>query len=290
MSERLQFVWLDVNGRAADGGPAPYLDCRPVEEKERERVAALLEEPWLKGPLEENARTLAITDLVPRHLDEVKARRLADLDRIEEAVKDRMRREITHLHHRALEIEAEERAGKRPRLNSENVRRQAESLTDRLESRLADLERQRDIAPLPPEICGAALVVPAKLLGDDASDDIPDSTPDALSRAEIEALAMETVMAYERSLGNDPSDVSSEDRGYDIESRIPETGRLRFIEVKGRRADARAITVTRNEILTALNTGDAFILAAVLVEDGLPAETSVCARSGAPLRLRAWLQ
>ena len=270
VSERLQFVWLDENGRAADGGPAPYLDCRPVEGEEPEKVAALLEAPWLKGPLEESARTLAITDLVPRHLDEVKSRRLTDLDRIEEAVKDRMRREITHLHHRALEIEAEERAGKRPRLNSENVRRQAESLTDRLESRLADLERQRDIAPMPPEICGAALVVPAKLLGGDSSDEIPDSAPDALSRAEIEAMAMDTVMAHERSLGNDPSDVSSEDRGYDIESRVPETGRLRFIEVKGRRADARAITVTRNEILTALNTGEAFILAAVLVEDGLP--------------------
>ncbi|MDE0209423.1 MAG: DUF3883 domain-containing protein, partial [Boseongicola sp.] len=99
---------------------------------------------------------------------------------------------------------------------------------------------------------------------------VPDSAPNALSRAEIEAMAMEAVMAHERSLGNDPSDVSSEDRGYDIESRHSETGRLRFIEVKGRRADARAITVTRNEILSALNTGQSFILAAVLVEDGRP--------------------
>ncbi len=66
VSERLQFVWLDMNGKATDGGPAPYLDCRPVDEKEWERVAEILEEPWLKGPLEDNARTLAITDLVSR--------------------------------------------------------------------------------------------------------------------------------------------------------------------------------------------------------------------------------
>ena len=95
-----------------------------------------------------------------------------------------------------------------------------------------------------------------------------DETADALSRAEVEARAMDAVMARERSLGYEPFDVSSENRGYDIESRNPETGGLRFIEVKGRRADAQAITITRNEMLAAFNSGDAFILAAVLVEDG----------------------
>ncbi len=276
VSERLQFVWLDENGRAAEGGPAPYLDCRPLDGAEREVVAALLDDPWLKGPLEDRARALAISDLVPRHLDEVRVKHLGDLDKVEDAVKDRMRREITHLTHRALEVEAEECAGKRSRLNSANIRRQVDTLYERLQRRLADIERQRDIAPLPPEICGAALIVPARLLGngstDDDGGDPPDTTHDSLSRAETETMAMEAVMAHERGLGNEPRDVSSEDRGYDIESREPETGRLRFIEVKGRRADARTITLTRNEILTALNAGETFILAAVLVRDGVAQE------------------
>ena len=272
ISERLQFVWLDQDGRATDGGPAPYLDCRPLEDTERETMTALLDDSWLKGPLEERARALAISDLVPRHLNEVRERRLGDLEKVEEAVKDRMRREIAHLSHRALEVEAEERAGKRPRLNSENIRRQVDALHDRLQRRLADVERQRDIAPLPPEICGAALIVPARLLDDGSAGDAPELTADALSRAEVETMAMDAVMACEKGLGNEPRDVSSEDRGYDIESRDPATGRLRFIEVKGRRADARAITLTRNEILTALNAGEAFILAAVLVRDGVPQE------------------
>ena len=272
ISERLQFVWLDADGRAHDGGPAPYLDCRGVQEEEGGRLDGLLDASWLEEPLEERAHTLAVTDLVPRHLDEVREPRLAELDKIEAAIKERMRREIAHLQHRALELEAEEKAGKRPRLNSENVRRQAETLTDRLELRLADIARQRDIAPLPPEICGAALVVPAKLLREEDADGETkkeiDETADALGRAEVEARAMDAVMERERSLGYEPFDVSSENRGYDIESRDPETGGLRFIEVKGRRADARAITVTRNEMLAALNAGDSFILAAVLVEDG----------------------
>ncbi len=184
-----------------------------------------------------------------------------------------MRREITHLHHRALEIEEEERAGERPRLNSENVRRQAEALTGRLESRLADIGRQRDIAPLPPEICGAALVIPAGALQAAEGSSEPKSGSDGLvdtdSRAKVESLAMEAVMARERSLGFEPRDVSGENRGYDIESHDPETGGLRFIEVKGRRADARDVTITRNELLTALNAADLFILAVVLVESGV---------------------
>jgi hypothetical protein len=51
--------------------------------------------------------------------------------------------------------------------------------------------------------------------------------------------------------------------GYDIESRVPGTGRLRFIEVKGRIEGADTVTVTKNEILTSLNKPDDFILALV---------------------------
>jgi hypothetical protein len=41
---------------------------------------------------------------------------------------------------------------------------------------------------------------------------------------------------------------------------------LRFIEVKGRRKGSTTVTVTRNEILTALNKPDEFILAIVEVD------------------------
>jgi hypothetical protein len=57
--------------------------------------------------------------------------------------------------------------------------------------------------------------------------------------------------------------------GYDIESRVPLTGKLRFIEVKGRVAGAETITVTKNEILYSLNKRDDYILAIVeFHEDG----------------------
>lgn len=40
---------------------------------------------------------------------------------------------------------------------------------------------------------------------------------------------------------------------------------LRFIEVKGRQCNATTVTVSKNEILTALNKPDEFILAIVLI-------------------------
>ena len=79
---------------------------------------------------------------------------------------------------------------------------------------------------------------------------------------------MQMVMEAEKELGNEPRDVSGEKCGYDIESKVESNGRLRFIEVKGRVAGALTVTVTRNEILTALNKPDDFILAVGQVEDG----------------------
>ena len=79
---------------------------------------------------------------------------------------------------------------------------------------------------------------------------------------------MKMVMEAEIRLGFEPRDVSAEKCGYDIESRVPSTGKLRFIEVKGRVADATTVTVTRNEILTALNKPEDFILAVSQIENG----------------------
>ena len=76
-------------------------------------------------------------------------------------------------------------------------------------------------------------------------------------------------MKIERGLGFEPTDREIEKLGYDIESRVPGTGKLRFIEVKGRISGAPTITVTKNEILYSLNKPDDFILAIVeFMEDG----------------------
>jgi len=79
------------------------------------------------------------------------------------------------------------------------------------------------------------------------------------------------VIAAEQALGHEPRDVSREKCGYDIESRVIGTAdqpsRVRFIEVKGRIEGAETVTVTKNEILTALNKPENFVLALVQVPE-----------------------
>jgi hypothetical protein len=94
---------------------------------------------------------------------------------------------------------------------------------------------------------------------------------DAQSRRAIELAAMQAVMDIETSLDYVPRDVSADKCGYDVESLIPPDLRnnaapLRFIEVKGRAKGADTITVTKNEILSAFNKPDEFILAIVEVD------------------------
>lgn len=97
----------------------------------------------------------------------------------------------------------------------------------------------------------------------------PPAAGPAIDTQEAAARARAIVMDIERSLGYEPVDREFEKVGYDIESRIPGTGRLRLIEVKGRISGARTLTVTRNEILYSLNKPDDYILAIVeFFDDG----------------------
>lgn len=265
ISRRLQFVEMKANGSAITAGYAPYLDYRPLKEEEKPVIAPLLETGWWQEAVEEKAINYAIQKLVPDHLSEVKSQREELIHKTIRAVKDRLTKEINYWDRRAQELKADEQAGKiNARINSEKAQQRADELQARLKKRLAELEEELRISPLPPVLIGAALVVPVGLL--EKQQGFRSDTADAEERAKVEKTAMEAVLTAEKKLGCEPQDVSHENRGYDIESRNPATGKLRFIEVKGRVAGARTVTVTKNEILTGLNKPDDFILAIVLVD------------------------
>jgi superfamily II DNA or RNA helicase len=272
VSQRLQFIHLSEDGRAVDGGAAPYLDYRPITAEERASVTDMITAPWLSDRVADRALGYAISALVPGHLAEVKRRRLAEIDKVEREVRARLTREINYWDARAARLREEERAGKDQRVNAQNAEATAQRMVDRLHRRQAELERERQISAMAPVLKGAALVVPGGLLRTRAGDAQPAANDqlaeDPLARAEVERLAMDAVMANERVLGHAPRDVSAEKKGWDIESRDASTGHLRFIEVKGRHADGRVVIVTKNEILAALNAPDAYHLALVLIEQG----------------------
>jgi hypothetical protein len=119
---------------------------------------------------------------------------------------------------------------------------------------------------LPPVALGGLLIVPVGLLAQMSSKPLPTPARTADTQASA-ARARAAVMEVERRLGFEPTDREFDKLGYDIESRVPGNGSLRFIEVKGRVAGAATITVTKNEILYSLNKPDDFILAIVEFHD-----------------------
>lgn len=268
ISRQMQFIEIDSQGNNQVGGPAPFLDYEPLKDEFRAGVdASVSEANWLKNDLESRAVEYAVQVLVPKHLNEVKTRRSEMIDRTYSAVKDRLTKEITYWDHRAEELKAQEQAGRvNARLNSEMARRRADDLQGRLQRRLVELDQDRRIAPQPPVVIGGALIIPGGLLARlEGKFEGEAGLFGREGRNAVEKAAMQAVMEQELSLGYAPVDVSAAKLGWDIESRIPGIGKLRFIEVKGRIQGAKTVTVSKNEILAGLNKPEDYYLAVVEV-------------------------
>ena len=180
-----------------------------------------------------------------------------------------MVKEINYWQDRFLKLSDDVKAGKQPKLQPENARRRVDELTARLQQRTAELIALKQVVSSTPVVIGSALVIPQGLLSKRKGEVI--FTPDAVNRAHIEKVAMSAVTSAERALGHSVFDVSADKCGWDITARPPlnTDGSLpqdRHIEVKGRSKGQTTITVSRNEILYALNQAEKFLLAIVLVD------------------------
>jgi hypothetical protein len=268
VSRQMQFVEIDSENRGRMAGYAPYLDYRPITEEEKKIITPALESSWLREDLEPRVLAHAVEQIVPRHLEEVRRRREEMVTKTIAAVKDRLTKEINYWDFRANELKAQELAGKpNAKINSGKARQRANELEVRLRKRLEELELERLVSPSPPVVIGGALVIPAGLLARLRGERSEEPYIFARETARIEGLAMQKVMdVEERILRRRPLDVSKHKLGYDVESAVPDEGRLFFIEVKGRAKGATTVTITKNEILTGLNKPEEFILAIVLVD------------------------
>ncbi len=274
ISKHMHFVELKENGMAKNAGYAPYLDYRSVSDSERAAIYSWVsQQEWLCNGVEDEAKKYAIEHLIPVHLEEVKKQKDAILDKTAKAVEKRLTREIQYWDARAAELAQKEEAGKaNAKLNSQRASQRADELALRKKERLAEIAKERNITPLSPVITGGALVIPRGLLYQLMKKESPGLFGKG-DRKRIENAGMQAVIEIEKKLGYVPRDVSAEKCGYDVESFVPVLKRtqangnaLRFIEVKGRQKGAETVTVSKNEILTALNRPEEFILAIVEVD------------------------
>lgn len=273
LSKRLQFVRVAPDGSATFAGWAPHLDLEPLAQADRDLLKDLLTASWIRADQEQRALALAAATLVPEHFQEVASRRIAHVDRTLAAVHERLTKEIAFWSDRWLKLKEDQEAGKDVRMNLENARRTVADLEGRLENRKKELQSMRHVTSSTPVALGGALVVPAGLLrrlrGEPPSEEVPAFSTDPAARSRIERLAMDAVRMVEETRGCCVVDVSAQKCGWDLTSypaamdgKLPE---VRHIEVKGRVKGAGTVTITRNEMLYALNQADKFLLAIVLV-------------------------
>ena len=268
-SRRLQFVEIDPSGQTSNAGWAPHLDLQPISATDLSLVSDVLNASWMTVNLEQMALSHASASLVPQHYQEVKTRREQQADKILAAVQDRLVKEISHWSDRYIKLTSDMQAGKQPRMQPENARRRVEELSSRLEQRKAELVAMKQVVSNTPVVLGGALVIPAGLLAQRQGKNT--FCVDVAARARVERVAMQAVTRIETQLGHQVFDVSAEKCGWDLTARPPvcADGSIvsdRHIEVKGRAKGQATITISRNEIIYALNQADKFILAIVIVD------------------------
>lgn len=274
VSREAQFVKIFRDGRTVDAGFAPHINMRAANDDEGSLIDAMLEDDWFEQNLEEQATSHAIAKIAPLHKSRIEHDRIPRLERTRDEVHRRLTSEINHWDGRYLQLKAKEDAGKQPKMNAIDAQRRAEELQARLNERQAEITRQMHLTSSPPTVCSGAFVVPVNALRKAAGDD---SRPDQASRERIDRLAVDAVLAAERSLGRDPVEMPHNNAGYDVRSYVLDeqgnrTGDSFFIEVKGKGLGQSTVTISATQINMSFNVPDKWILAIVQVdgEETLP--------------------
>ncbi len=233
LHRQLFVVEVAASGEMRLRQPTLFLDLVPVRAEapvnpplplDRERVEAFL--------LEEG--------LVP-FLETVRQERQRELETIARHVEVSLLTLIDRHQRQAAELLQRQARGEDVSLALREAERRLDELNERLERRREELARERELTIADVTPIGSALVLP---------DPERERLAPMVRDEEVERIAMEAAMDYERARGWEPEDVSAQDRGFDLLSRHPRSGQVRFIEVKGRAA-VGSVVLTRNEYKTA---------------------------------------
>ena len=187
-------------------------------------------------------------------LEEVRSERLSEIERI-----------ATHVELSLTELlqKADEEIGKlaseveRKAPGAEGRLAQAESrhaeLLSRREKRRLELDRQRALSLQSVERITSVLILPHP---EREAPEVRRLQPDS----EVERIAMEVAMDYERDKGRQVHDVHEKNFGYDLTSLDLTSGELRLIEVKGIGAATGSVLLTPNEKRVAEDRRDCYWL------------------------------
>ena len=235
--ERLAVIAADHMGLRFTS-PSYLLNCLPPD--------AEVEPPSAPRHTTEEIQAWAYEEITEKQLAHVKVVRVEECkvrrEYLESAFTDlilELQEDLNELQHTSLfgDENAEER---------ERLHKRIEELKARKVERMKELDLMLNLAANLPDVLTEAIVVPAPVAIVEGEAIQPSRGFPMRRDDEVEAIAMDVAMRYERSRGWTPTDVSQDGEHYDIRSEGP-NGEKRYIEVKGR-AQSGAIVLTGPEV------------------------------------------
>jgi len=210
--------------------------------------------PQISSPAREEAEVFLLERALTPFLNEVRREREREVENIGQAVEVALNAVIDRQQNQVGRLIERQQAGEEVALALREAERRLDDLNDRLTLRRQELARQRQLALADVVLLGSAWVLPHPERSGPLAPMVSDP--------EIERVAVEVAMAYELEHGRQARSVEQENRGFDLLSRDPTTGLVRFIEVKGRAASG-PIALTANEYRTAERLREDYWLYAV---------------------------
>jgi superfamily II DNA or RNA helicase len=235
--ERLAVIAADHMGLRVTS-PSYFLNCLPPTER--------VDAPAAPDHTREQIQEWAFAQITENQLEQVKATRREECDLrrnyLTTAFTDlimELTGELDELQHQSLyeDHDAEE---------AERLTRRIDDLKERKVERMRELDLMLNLSAELPEVLTQAIIVPAPVAAIETEVEGEGGGMPMRRDDEVEAIAMDVTMRYERSRGWTPVDVSRDDEHYDVRSEGPD-GDKRYIEVKGR-AESGAIMLTEPEL------------------------------------------
>lgn len=243
--EQLSVVIADSLGMRSTS-PAYLLSCTPPEQRP--------ELPALPEKTTEDIQAWAYDHITDDQMKRVQRHRQEECDLRREYLKTTFTDLILELQDELNDLQQAQLIGDDEDAEErQKLEHRIEDLKKRKAARLAELELMLKLHADLPSVMTSAVVVPAPVA---TIEEIQSPKAGFPMRRddEVEAIAMQVAMRYERSRGWTPHDVSKDGEHYDIRSESP-TADKRFIEVKGR-AQTGAVILTGPEVDKLRQLGD----------------------------------
>ena len=194
----------------------------------------------------EGIQAWAYEQITERQLEQVKAVRSEDCELVRQYLNTAFTDLILELQDELNNLQQANLFGDDNTEDCDRLRRRIDALRGRKAERLNELELMLKLSANLPDLLTEAMVSPVPVASLEGDDERPAKGFPMHRDDEVEAIAMDVTMRYERSRGWAPTDVSRDGEHYDVRSEGPH-GEKRFIEVKGR-ARSGGVVITSPEL------------------------------------------